>query len=55
MDIKITKVKKCISLLCSLLDSLYSLVMVIGISNAALNIDDVVTSLLSKEMRQNYM
>lgn len=46
---------KCISLLCSLPDSWDSLVIVVGSNATNLNFDDVVASLLSKEMRWKSM
>jgi hypothetical protein len=55
VGIKISDKYKCISLLCSLLDSLDSLVVTIGSNTTALNFDEVVSSLLSEEMRQNNM
>ena len=51
VDIKITEVEKCISMLCSFLDSWDNLVMAIGRNNTTLKIDDVVATLLLKEMR----
>lgn len=48
IGIKITKEEKCISLLCSLLDSWDSLVMVIGGNNTTLKIDDVVACVVSE-------
>jgi hypothetical protein len=51
IDIKISYEDKCISLLFSLLDSWDSLVVVIGSNTTALNFDEVVSSLLSEEMR----
>ena len=52
VDIKITDEDKCISLLCSLLDSWYNLVMAIGSNNTTLKLDNVFATLLSEEMRQ---
>ena len=47
IDIKITEEKKCISLLCSLLDSWDNLVVAIRRNNTTLKLDDVVSSLFS--------
>eukprot|EP00253_Pinus_taeda_P034027 PITA_34027 len=55
VDIKISDEDKCISLLCSLPDSLDSLVIVIGRNVTALHFDEIVSSLLTKEMRQKNM
>ena len=55
MNIKTIEEEKCISLLCSLLDSWDNLVVAIGINNTRLKIDDVVSSLLLEEMRQKNM
>ena len=55
VDIKITKLAKCISLFCSFPDSWVILVMTIERNNTTLKIDDVVASLLSKEMRKKNM
>jgi hypothetical protein len=55
MDIKITKEEKCISLLCSLPDSWDSLFMDIGSNETTLTLEDVVTSMLSYEMRWKNM
>jgi hypothetical protein len=55
VDIKIPDEDKCISLLCSLLDLWDSLVVAIGSNTTALNFDEVVSSLLSEEMRQKNM
>jgi hypothetical protein len=51
-EIKISNEDKCISLLCSLPDSCDSLVVAIGINKTTLIFNDVVSSLLSEEMRQ---
>ena len=51
VDIKILDEDKCISLLCSLLDSWDHLVIVIGSNATALNFDEIVSSLLMEEMR----
>jgi hypothetical protein len=51
IEIKISDEDKCISLLCSLLDLWDSLVVAIGSNTIALNFDEVVSSLLSEEMR----
>ena len=44
-----------VSLLCYLLDLWDSLVVAIGSNTTALNFDEVVSSLLSEEMRQKNM
>ena len=47
---------KCITLLCSLLDSWDNLVVAIGSSTkSALKFEDIVSSLLSEEMRRKSM
>jgi len=51
IDIKILDEDKCISLLCSLLDLLDSLVIAIGSHSTTLQIDEIVSSLLTEEMR----
>ena len=52
IEIKISDEDKCISLLCSLLDSWDSLVVAIGSKFiTSLKFDEVVSSLLSEEMR----
>jgi hypothetical protein len=55
VDIKISDEDKCISLLCSLPDSWDSLVVAIGSNTTALNFEEVVSSLLSEEMRRKNM
>ena len=55
IEIKISNEDKCISLLCSLPDSWDSLVVAIGSNTTALNFDEVVSSLLSGEMRRKNM
>lgn len=55
VDIKNTKEDKCISLLCSLLNSWDSLVMAIGSNNTTLKLNNVVATLLSEEMRWKNM
>jgi hypothetical protein len=51
VEIKISYEDNCISFLCSLLDSWDSLVVAIGSNTTALKFDEVVSSLLSEEMR----
>ena len=51
VEIKISNEDKCISLLCSLPDSWDSLVVAMGSNKTSLKLDEVVSSLLSKEMR----
>jgi hypothetical protein len=55
VEIKTSNEDKCISLLFSLLDSWDSLVVAIGSNTTTLSFDDMVSSLLSKEMRLNNM
>ena len=55
IDIKISDEDKCISLLCSLPDSWDSLVIAIGSNATTLNFDDIISALLSKEMRWRNM
>jgi hypothetical protein len=55
VEIKISDEDKCINLLCSLLDSWDSLVVAIGSNTTTLKFDEVVSSLLSEEMRQKNM
>ena len=55
VEIKISDEDKCISLLCSLPNSWDSLVVAIGSNTTALKFDEVVSSLLSEEMRQKNM
>jgi hypothetical protein len=55
VEIKISDEDKCISLLCSLPNSWDSLVVAIGSNTTALNFDEVVSYLLSEEMKQNNM
>jgi hypothetical protein len=52
VEIKISDEDKCISLLFSLPDLWDSLVVAIGSNTTTLNFDEVVSSLLSKEMRR---
>ena len=51
VDIKISYEDKCISLLCSLPDSWDSLVIAIGSNTTALQFHEIVSSLLTEEMR----
>jgi hypothetical protein len=51
VDIKISDGDKCIHLLCSLPNSWDSLVTTISSNTTTLTFDDVVSSLLSEEMR----
>ena len=55
IDIKISDEDKCISLLCSLLDSWDSLVIAIGSNETALQFDEIVSALLTEEMRWKNM
>jgi hypothetical protein len=55
VEIKILDEDKCISLLCSLPDSWDSLVVAIGSNTTSLKFEEVVSSLLSEEMRQKNM
>jgi len=55
VDIKISNEDKCISLLCSLPDSWDSLVIGIGSNAIALQFDEIVSSLLTEEMRWKNM
>ena len=55
VGIKISYEDKCISLLCSLPESWDSLVIAIGSNTTTLNFDDVVSALLSEEMRRRNM
>jgi transposase InsO family protein len=55
VDIKILDEDKCISLLCSLPDSWDSLVVAIGSNTTYLKFEEVVSSLLSEEMRWKNM
>lgn len=52
MDIKITEAEKCISLLCSLPNSLDNLVVAVGRNNTTVKINDMVATLLSEEMSE---
>ena len=52
VDIKISDEDKCICLLCSLPDLWDSLVIAIGSNTNTLNFDDIVSALLSEEMRR---
>ena len=55
VDIKILDEDKCISLLCSLPDSWDSLVIAIGSNATALQFDEIVSALLTEEMRRKNM
>ena len=55
VDIKISDEDNCISLLCSLLDSWDSLVIVIGSNATASQFDEIVSTLLTEEMRRKNM
>jgi hypothetical protein len=56
INITIAEEDKCITLLCSLLDSWDNLVVAIGSNTqSTLKYEDVVSSLLSEEMRQKIM
>eukprot|EP00253_Pinus_taeda_P035023 PITA_35023 len=55
VDIKISDEDKCISFLCSLSDSWDCLVIAIGSNATALHFDEIVSSLLTEEMRQKNM
>jgi hypothetical protein len=55
VETKISDEDKCISLLCSLPDSWDSLVVAIGSNTTSLKFDEVVSSLLSEEMRRKNM
>jgi hypothetical protein len=51
VEIKISDEDKCINLLCSLLDSWDGLVVATGSNTTSLKFEEVVSSLLSEEMR----
>jgi len=55
VDIKISDEDKCINLLCSLSDSCDSLVVAISNNTTTLKFDEIVSSLLSEEMRWKSM
>jgi len=55
VDIKISDEDKCISLLCSLPNSWDSLVTAIGSNVTTLHFDEIVSSLLTEEMRWKNM
>ena len=56
VDINMEEEDKCITLLCSLPDSWDNLVVAIGSSTkSTLKFEDIVSSLLSEEMRRKYM
>jgi len=52
VDIKISDEDECVSLLCSLPDSWDSLVIAIGRNATALQFDEIVSSLMTKEIRR---
>ena len=55
IDIKISDEDKCINLLCCLPDSWDSLVIAIGSNATSLQFDEIVSSLLTEEMRWKNM
>ena len=55
VDIKISDEDKCISLLCSLPDSWDSLVIAIGSNATDLQFDEIISALLTEEMRRKNM
>jgi hypothetical protein len=55
VDIKIIEEEKCIILLCYFPDSWDVLVVAIGSNTTTLALEDVVSSLLSEEMRRKNM
>ena len=55
LDIKISDEDKCIGLFCSLPDSSDSMVIVIGSNATALQFDEIVSALLTEEMRRKNM
>jgi hypothetical protein len=55
VEIKISDEDKCISLLCSLPDSWDGLLVAIGSNTTTLKFEEVVSSLLSEEMRWKNM
>jgi len=55
IEIKISNEDKCISLLCSLPNSWDSLVITIGSNATALQFDEIVSALLTEEMRRKHM
>lgn len=55
IDINIIEEEKCISLLCSLLDSWDNMVVAIRRNNTTLKIDDVAATFLLEEMKKNTM
>jgi hypothetical protein len=55
VEIIISDEDKCIDLLCSLLDSWDNLVVSIGSNTTTLKFDEIVSSLLSEEMRKKNM
>ena len=55
VDIKISNEDKCINFLCSLPDLWDSMVIAIGSNTTTLKFDEIVSSLLSEEVRQKNM
>ena len=55
VDIKISNEDKCISFLCSLLESWDNILIAIGRNTTTLNFDDIVSTLFSEQMIQRNM
>lgn len=55
VDVKILDKDKCMSLLCSIPDSWDSMVVAIGSNTTTLKFDEIVSFLLSEEIRQKNM